>query len=410
MKVLLQRNTAAELSRQLDEKKITAGAIVDQVFSDIYAHNSSLNAFVSFDYNEAKAAAEASDSRIAAGQRIGPMDGIPVAVKDIIDVGGVVTSYGCSLYANQIAERDAHVIQLLRAAGAIIIGKTNTHQIAMGCTGDRSCWGPVCNPHDLSRMTGGSSSGSASAVAAGLIPIALGSDTGGSIRIPSALCGTVGLKPTHGRVSLTGVLPVWPESDFIGPICRSVEDCAMALDVMTGYDPEDPHSHSGETAHCLSACGKTVSGMRIAVPFEHLEKTIDPQFMQGIQNACRALETGGAHIVQIPWTDYSIYRTAQKLVLHTTCLDRHRHYMDVHKESFDDEVMTRLKNGVNVDMDIQEAQERVKEFRQIFRNLVSEYDAMILPSVYTTAPKLQERYVDVLGIRTQIYEPFSGFL
>ena len=406
MKRVLQRCGIFELSEKLNQHQITAKEIVAQAFFDICVLNSDLNAFVSFDYDGALKAAERTDIRIASGQRLGPLDGIPVAIKDIMDVKGLPTSYGCSLFRDNIAKEDARVVAALRKAGAILIGKTNTHQIAMGCTGDRSCWGPAHNPYDLNRMTGGSSSGSAVAVASGMVPVAIGSDTGGSIRLPSALCGTVGLKPTYNRADLLGVLPVWPESDHIGPICRSVRDCAIVFDVMKDRDLD----HQRVFSPCLPACEEPISSLRIAIPLEKILEAVDAPIFTRMQQACRYLEEGGATVETISWPDFSVYRTAQKLLLHSSCLHYHENSMAAHRECYDEEVTARLHNGVKSTMNLCDAKKNCLEFRQIFRQLLAAYDAIILPSVCATAPKLQERYIQLQGKRTQIYEPFSGFL
>lgn len=409
MKAILKRPGVIELSEMLDKGAVSSREITEQALRDISQHRF-LNAFVTLDEEGALRSAREADERTTRSQRLSIIDGIPVGIKDIIDCAGLPTTYGCEQFKHNIAQRDASAVSRLRQAGAVIIGKTNTHQIAMGCTGDRSCFGAALNPHDTSRMTGGSSSGSAAAVAAGLVPAALGSDTGGSIRIPSALCGAAGLKPSRGRVSLSGALEVWPQSDYIGPICRSVRDCAAIQESIEGYDPNDRMSAVCPPSKSLKACGDAVDGLTIGVPMSAIERDCQAGVMRGIKDSCALLNEGRAEIEFFEWPDFSVYRAAQKLILHTECLDRHKDNFEKHRALYDDEVVERLQSGVSASIKIEDAYELIEEFQKLFRSLVSGFDALLLPSVCVTAPKLQERFVTLNGKREQIYEPFTGYL
>lgn len=406
---ILKRPGVIELSEMLDKGAVSSLEITEQALRDIAQH-SYLNAFVALDEEGALMSARKADERIARSQRLGIIDGLPIGIKDIIDCAGLPTTYACEQFKSNLAQRDASAVSRLRQAGAVLIGKTNTHQIAMGCTGDRGCFGPTLNPHDISRMTGGSSSGSAAAVADGLVPATLGSDTGGSIRIPSALCGTVGLKPSRGRVSLHGALEVWPQSDYIGPICRSVRDCAAILEDIEGHDSNDRISVICSPSKSLKACEDTVDGFKIGVPMSAIERDCQTDVMRGIKDCCVLLNEGRADIDYFEWPDFSVYRAAQKLILHTECLYRHADDFEAHRDLYDDEVVERLRNGVSANIKTEDAYELIDEFQKLFRGLVGGFDALLLPSVCVTAPKLQERFVTLNGKREQIYEPFTGYL
>lgn len=233
---------------------------------------------------------EAIDAAIEADASAprGPLHGVPVAVKDLFDVAGWPTTACSNLYADRVATADAPVVALLRAAGAIIVGKTNMHELAFGATGDTSAIGPADNPWNPSHMTGGSSSGSAAAVAAGLVPMALGSDTGGSVRIPASLCGVSGLKTTNGALSLAGAVPLSPTLDTVGPIAGDAEDLALVMQVLAGMNVD-----------WIDDCAGITIGLAQNRSFE----TIDPLVDAGVRAAVAVLESAGARIVDVELPD-----------------------------------------------------------------------------------------------------------
>jgi aspartyl-tRNA(Asn)/glutamyl-tRNA(Gln) amidotransferase subunit A len=223
--------TLADLGKALRSGEETAQGLVAKVLESV---DPDLNAFVTLDAEGAEAAAERAGQELASGVDRGPLHGIPVAVKDIIDVAGLPTGMGSAHFDGYVAEDDAACVTMLRDAGAVIVGKTGTQEFAFGATGDVSASGPVRNPHDRARMAGGSSSGSAAAVAAGTVPLALGTDTGGSVRIPSAFCGIAGFKPAHGSIPADGVFPLSRSLDHVGVLAASAADCRIAYRALTG--------------------------------------------------------------------------------------------------------------------------------------------------------------------------------
>jgi aspartyl-tRNA(Asn)/glutamyl-tRNA(Gln) amidotransferase subunit A len=231
----------AALSREIRGRDLSPVEVVRALLERIEAADQILNAFITVAGEEALREAARAEEEIFAGAYRGPLHGVPVGLKDIFFTRGVRTTMGSAFFKDHVPDRDAAVVRRLREAGAIILGKTNTHEFAYGPTGDRSYFGPSRNPHDPARVTGGSSGGSGAAVAAGLVYGSLGSDTGGSVRIPAALCGVAGMKPTFGRVSRSGVFPLSWTLDHVGPLTRTVEDNALLLSVLAGYDPEDPY-------------------------------------------------------------------------------------------------------------------------------------------------------------------------
>jgi aspartyl-tRNA(Asn)/glutamyl-tRNA(Gln) amidotransferase subunit A len=243
--------------------------------------------------------AVAVDKALAAGEDVGPLAGVPVGWKDLIDTGGVRTTYGSAIYRDHVPNRDADVVASLAAAGAICIGKLSTHELAWGTTSDNPHFGTCRNPHDPQRMPGGSSGGSGAAVAAGIVALAPGTDTGGSIRCPASVCGIVGLKPTFGRVSLAGINPLCPSLDHCGPMARSVRDCALALEVMAGPSARDPRTPAVPVERYRDALGRGVAGMTVGVAERHFFEHTDPELAAIVRTAVDALADAGARLVEI---------------------------------------------------------------------------------------------------------------
>jgi aspartyl-tRNA(Asn)/glutamyl-tRNA(Gln) amidotransferase subunit A len=239
------------------------------------------------------------DAAIAAGRPGGPLAGVPVAIKDLIDIEGVPTTCGSRILEGYRPPFTATVVERLEAAGAVVLGKTNMDEFAMGSSNENSAYKPTRNPWDVTRVPGGSSGGSAAAVAAGMAPLSLGSDTGGSIRQPAALCGVVGLKPTYGRVSRYGLVAFASSLDQIGPFARTVEDCALAASVLFGPDDRDATSAGREVPDFTAALAGGAKGLRIGVPWGFLEKGVDAATLSAFRDALAALESAGALVVPV---------------------------------------------------------------------------------------------------------------
>ena len=251
--------------------------------------------------SEQRALAEATavDAALARGEDPGPLAGVPVGWKDLIDTGGIRTTYGSAIYRDHVPDRDAEVVARLAAAGAVSIAKLATHELAWGTTSDNPHFGTCRNPHDPSRMPGGSSGGSGAAVAAGTVALAPGTDTGGSIRCPASVCGIVGFKPTFGRVSLAGINPLCPSLDHCGPMARSVRDCALALEVMAGPSTRDPRTPAVPVERYRDALDRGVAGMTVAVAERYFFEHTDPELAAIVRAAVTALADAGARLVEI---------------------------------------------------------------------------------------------------------------
>lgn len=257
--------TIADADAQIARGDLSPIALTETAFARIDATNRGINAFVRLMRDSATVEAQAAEARAKIGKRLGPLDGIPIAVKDLFDTAGVVTAAGTSAYRERVPADDATAVRLLRAAGAVLLGKTNTHELALGGTTNNVHYGPTRNPWRLDRVPGGSSGGSGAALAAAQALGALGTDTGGSIRIPAAFCGVTGHKPSYGLVSRGGVVPLSLTLDHAGPMALTALDCALMLDVLAGHDPRDPDSVQRPAESFAADIDGGIDGLRLAV-------------------------------------------------------------------------------------------------------------------------------------------------
>jgi aspartyl-tRNA(Asn)/glutamyl-tRNA(Gln) amidotransferase subunit A len=292
----------------LRRREISSVDLLRGCLDRIAAVDSRVHAFLAVDGSSAHESAKQWDSRRANADGSPPLAGLPIAIKDIICTRGVPTTAGSRILEGWRPPYDATVVGRLRAAGAIIIGKTNLDEFAMGSSTENSAYGPTCNPWDLSRVPGGSSGGSAAAVATSMAPLALGTDTGGSIRLPAAYTGIVGLKPTFGRVSRYGLVAFASSLDQIGPMARTVADAALLLQVIAGHDPRDSTSADLPVPDYLTALAGGVKGLRIGVPREAMGAGLQPEVDAAVRAAAGEMERGGAAIseVALPMIEYAV--------------------------------------------------------------------------------------------------------
>ncbi len=289
--------TLAEHLRRRDLSPVE----VTRVFLDrIAAYDRDLASYITVTADSALAEAAAAEREIAAGQYRGPLHGVPVSIKDLFYTAGVRTTAGSRILGDFVPTEDATVVARLRGAGAISLGKTNLEEFAFGATSVNPHYGACRNPWDRERIAGGSSGGSAAALAAGLCSVTLGTDSGGSIRQPAALCGVVGLKPTYGRVSRHGVVPLSWSQDHVGPLARTVRDAALVLAAIAGADPRDPASSAAPVPDYLATLEAGAAGLRLALPRDFFFDRIDPQVEAAVRQAAQTLVGLGATLEEIP--------------------------------------------------------------------------------------------------------------
>jgi aspartyl-tRNA(Asn)/glutamyl-tRNA(Gln) amidotransferase subunit A len=303
----LHQLTIHELQEKLKEGKTSAVKITESVFQRIDAVEERVHSYIRLMKKEALAAASQSDKEIKNGN-IKPLTGIPIALKDIVCTKGIATTCGSHILHNFVPPYDATVVEKLRNAGAVFVGKANMDEFAMGSSTETSYFGPTRNPWNLERIPGGSSGGSAAAVAADECIASIGSDTGGSIRQPAALCGIVGLKPTYGRVSRFGLIAFASSLDQIGPFTKDVEDCAIMMNVLAGYDPKESTSVAADVPDYRQFVGRDIKGWKVGIPKEYFVKGIDSEVNSAIKKAITAIEKCGAKCVEIslPHTQYCL--------------------------------------------------------------------------------------------------------
>jgi aspartyl-tRNA(Asn)/glutamyl-tRNA(Gln) amidotransferase subunit A len=396
----------AALSRELREGRISPVEVVKTLLARIESDET--NAFITITAERALEEASLAEREIMAGRHNGPLHGVPIALKDLIFTRDVRTTMASDFFAAHVPDRSATVARRLEDAGTVLIGKTNTHEFAYGPTGDRSFFGPTRNPHDTGKITGGSSGGSGAAVAAGLCYGALGSDTGGSIRIPAALCGVVGMKPTFGRVSKTGVFPLAWSLDHVGPITRTVEDNALMLNALAAHDPEDPYSVELAAEDFTRDLEHGAQGAAIGVPssfyFEHLDGDVEER----VNEAVEVFASLGTEIreVEVPHLWDTLH--AQRLVLAAEAYAVHEERLQAEPDRFDDHGLERLLNGENLKAyRYANAQQRKLHSRQEFANVLREVDVLLTPTVPIPAPKIGQREITIDGYEEAVYSALT---
>lgn len=377
-------NTVTVLAQALRDGSTSAIALADQALRRIHELNPSLNAFALVDEAGARKAAQAADEELAAGIDRGPLHGVPVAVKDLIDVAGLPTTCGSATSFGGPATADADVVKRLRECGAVIVGKTTLHEFAYGATGDRSVHGASRNPHDPSRMSGGSSGGSAVAVASGMVPLALGTDTAGSVRVPAALCGVVGLKPAYDAISSAGVYPLAPTLDHVGLFTTTSADAQLAYDAIVGRQTS-PGDDRQLTVGWIAPDGIAVTDPRIDVL------------------TAGAVDQAGFAVTTVPWSSdrplFDVFSTLQG----REAFEVHAGHLAADRDRIDPEVLARLLRGQEISDALYGEADRVRdEFRATVDDLLAAYDVLALPTVPVVAPPIDCRSVTVAGVELEV--------
>ncbi|HEY3356488.1 MAG TPA: Asp-tRNA(Asn)/Glu-tRNA(Gln) amidotransferase subunit GatA [Polyangia bacterium] len=413
---------AAELAAVIARREASALEATEAYLARIAAHDPALGAYLTVTADTARAQAGAVDAALARGETVGPLAGVPVALKDIFVTRGIPTTCGSRILAGWVPPYDGTPWARLQAAGAVLLGKLNMDEFAMGSSNENSAAGPVRNPWDLARVPGGSSGGSAAAVAARLCAVALGTDTGGSIRQPAALCGVTGIKPTYGRVSRYGVIAFASSLDQVGPLGRSVGDCALALEVLAGHDPRDATSLDVPVPRYRDAAGRGLRGVRVGVPREYFGAGLDPEVGAAVTAAIAALRAGGAEVVEVslPHTGYAVaayylIATAEASsnlarydgvrfglrVARPTLLDMYR---ATRAQGFGPEVKRRIMLGTYVlragyyDAYYRKAQQVRTLIRDDFTAAFARCDVIATPTSPVAAFRLGERIADPLAM------------
>ena len=389
--------TIREAAAGLRARRFSAVELTTAAMARIDRHNPNLGAFITLTAEPAMEQARQADRDFAMGEDRGPFHGIPVALKDLFHVKGVRTTAGSKVYENYVPEINATVVEKLTAAGAVLMGKLNMHELAYGITSANPHFGAVCNPWNPQHSPGGSSGGSGAAVAANMVFMAMGSDTGGSIRIPAAFCGTVGLKPTYGRVSRFGVLPLGYSLDHVGPLTRSVRDAALALNAIAGHDPLDPTSSRRPVVDYVPDEECSIRGVRIGVPDSFFLEHLDEDVESAVRGAIARAESLGAVIKPVRLPDIAALNAVARIVLLSEASavaepfpqDRGLYGADV-RALLDQGRLVPAADYIN-------AQRLRRRMRREFNQLWNEVDCLITPATPNPAPRIGETTVRLGG-------------
>ena len=411
--------TAVELAGQIKSGKTTAVEAMEAVIANIDSKEEELNCYVTFDREAALSAAKEAQKKIEAGELTGPLAAVPIAIKDNMCTEGVLTTCSSKILGNFIPQFSSEAVKRIEEAGAVVIGKTNMDEFAMGSTTETSAYGPTKNPWNTEHVPGGSSGGSAAAVAANECFCALGSDTGGSIRQPASYCGVVGMKPTYGTVSRYGLIAYGSSLDQIGPLCKDVTDCATIMEVIASHDKKDSTSVERKDTDFTSALVDDVAGMRIGIPRDYFGEGLDPQVKEAVLSAAEVLKSKGAIVEEfdLSLVEYAIptYYTIAAAEASSN-LERfdgvkygfrakdydglHSMYKKTRSEGFGPEVKRRIMLGSFVlssgyyDAYYLKALRVKAMIKKAFDEAFAKYDVILGPVAPTTAPKLGSSLAD----------------
>ena len=387
--------TLVSLAAAIGRGELSPREAVEDVLHRIERRDAAYNSFITVRAEKALAEADALPPRT------GPLHGVPIGVKDVIDVAGTRTTAASKVLADNVATADATVVARLRRAGAVIVGKLNTHEFAWGASTTSEAFGPARNPWDTERICGGSSGGSGAAVAAGLVPGALGTDTAGSVRIPAALCGVTGIRPTTGRVPNRGVIPVSWTYDTVGPLARTAEDCALLLDAIAGPEPDDASTTPAVGTPCLEGIGRGVDGVRIGVVAHLLEGVpIDPRVAAAVEGAIRELERMGAKVERVEAPFLRRAEVVQQLVMLPEAAEAHLPWLRTRLADYGADVRARLLAGLLLPSAAPVTGQRARRaLAHEARPLFERYDLLASPEMPIAAPRIGEDPVEVGGER-----------
>ncbi len=403
----------SEASARLHNHTVTSVQLTQAVLDRIKIYNPKVNAYITVLASESLAQAAALDAELKAGHSRGPLHGIPIAMKDNIDTAGIRTTAASPMFKDRIPTVDAAIVDKMRAAGCVLLGKLNLHEFAVGCTGDVSYFGPTRNPWALDRVSGGSSAGSGAALASDLCFGALGTDTGGSIRVPASWCGIVGLKPTVGLVSIRGIIPCSAPLDHCGPMARTVEDAALMLNSMTGYDPQDIYSVEHPREDYVQGMRQPVKAFRLGLPqsfYDHVDPEIEPSIQAAIEVLTRltAGVTSHAPLLSVPLTisdlgEPEAYHEELVRQYGSNYMAPTRNRMRASGAPVNGPAATAAQSG--------RAHENLATMRRIVDASFKDFDLAIVPTIRYLPPKINASLAQEMAGTTRkmkVYEFFEG--
>lgn len=413
--------TIRHLSKLISSREISCLEVVDATIERIQKLNPKLNAFITILDESARREAKHADSLVKQGKYLGPLHGIPISFKDLIYIKGVRSTSGSKILADFVPDYDSTVTRKLRKAGAIIVGTNNTHEFACGITNINPHYGPSKNPWDINRMSGGSSGGSGVAVSGGMSLASIGTDTSGSIRVPSSLCGIFGLKPTYGRVSKHGVMPLAPSIDHVGPLARSAWDIAAVLGVIAGYDKLDTSSAKVPVPDYLKDISSPYPGnnnhnhisrkFKIGIPKQFFFDIIEPKVMEIFTEFVERLHGCGITTisnVNVDGTD-KIFETWRSIRLGESAATHDEWMSSSSRQEYGEDVIKMLEKGQEITAVhyINALHKWRQQIKDAFLKAMSEYDALLVPTTIIPAPFLDQKEVNIEGKTVDVYLSLS---
>jgi aspartyl-tRNA(Asn)/glutamyl-tRNA(Gln) amidotransferase subunit A len=402
--------TASDAARAFRAGELSPVELLTDLLARIDRLDPSLNVFIRLDADAAMDAAKAAERDLAAGRAVGPLAGVPVAIKDIIDVAGLPTTCHSKILLDNVATADAAVVTRLRAAGAIILGKVATHEFATGGPSFDLPFPPARNPWNRDHHPGGSSSGSGAGVAAGMFPLALGTDTGGSIRNPASVCGIVGMKPTYGLVSRRGVFPISHSCDHVGPLARTAADTALALDAIAGYDPLDHGSAATTAGDFGRELGRGVRGLRIGFirHFHETDMPAHPEVAAALEEAARALKAEGALVESVTLPPLTEFATVLKVISNSEGWSVHAPWLRTRPGDYGQLGRSRLMAGAFVPAGrYVDAQRRRGQLIAIMQDVFRDFDVLMCASSMEPASRIEDAAETLRSYPRQARTPFN---
>ena len=399
-----------QLAPLLQKKEISPVELFNEAIERIHQLQPKLNSFITVTEEEGRKAATEAESEIRKGQYRGPLHGIPISIKDLFATRGVRTTAGSKVLAQWVPDYDATAVARLHQAGMVLVGKTHMHEFAYGVTSDNPHYGPARNPWDPTRVPGGSSGGSAAAVASSQCTASLGSDSGGSIRTPAAVCGVVGLKPTYGRVSRYGAIPLAWSLDHVGPLTKSVEDAAIMLAAIAGPDPKDPSASSRPLPDYRQEMRGSIRGLRLGVPRQYFFEHVDPEIQKLVSAAIHQLESMGATLVEVDIPDLENCSAMEAHITLAEASSYHEPYLNKQADDYGPGVRTNLEAGrYLLATDYVKSQRARTLLQRNFNQAFKHADVIVSPTLPALPPLVGEVWVQSGNLREHVIDAFLRF-
>ena len=399
-----------QLAPLLPKKEISPVELFNEAIERIHQLQPKLNSFITVTEEEGRKAATEAESEIRKGQYRGPLHGIPISIKDLFATRGVRTTAGSKVLAQWVPDYDATAVARLHQAGMVLVGKTHMHEFAYGVTSDNPHYGPARNPWDPTRVPGGSSGGSAAAVASSQCTASLGSDSGGSIRTPAAVCGVVGLKPTYGRVSRYGAIPLAWSLDHVGPLTKSVEDAAIMLAAIAGPDPKDPSASSRPLPDYRQEMRGSIRGLRLGVPRQYFFEHVDPEIQKLVSAAIHQLESMGATLVEVDIPDLENCSAMEAHITLAEATSYHEPYLKRQADDYGPGVRTNLEAGrYLLATDYVKSQRARTLLQRNFNQAFKHADVIVSPTLPALPPLVGEVWVQSGNLREHVIDAFLRF-